>query len=175
MKSVISLSLLVLILFSCGENDYVVGTKLNPLENLSVEEAFHMESVGKCSANTRKHKAMSFTGLITEDVAGDRFVAQVLITLYRQTKTYDLSYSEYPFPSNIDQSIYSTSFTQTYDVVDNELILNNFGTIRATVENDKISPHIKITNVVRNVIETSTKIGRAVYYSDDDVVNECTP
>lgn len=173
MKSVISLSLLLLILFSCGENDYVIGTKLNPLENLSVEEAFHMESVGKCSANNRKHKAMSFTGLITEDVAGERFVAQVLITLYRQTKTYYLSYSEYPFPSNIDQSIYSTSFTQTYDDVDNELILSNFGIIRATVENDKISPHIEITNVVRNVIETSTEIGRAVYYSDDDVVNEC--
>ncbi|WP_412471720.1 hypothetical protein [Halobacteriovorax sp. RT-1-4] len=173
MRNLLTLCLLVLILSSCTESDIVVGVDVNSLESLSVEEAFYAQAIGTCTNNTRQHRALMFTGILSREIAGERYVAEVKIILDRNAKTYDMIYSEYPFPANIDQTNFTTSLSSTYEVVENTIALNNFAIIKATVENDKISPLMEITNDIRSIIDTRAIVGRAKFYSDDDIVNEC--
>ncbi len=173
LRNFLTLFLLVSILSSCGKSDIVVGGKFNPLESLSVEEAFYSQAIGNCINNTRQHRALSFTGILSREIAGERYMAEIKIILNRNAKTYDMTYSEYPFPANVDQMIFTTSLSSTYEVVENTIVLKNFANIKATVENDKISPLMEITNDIRSIIDTRTIVGRAKFYSDDDIVNEC--
>lgn len=167
------LLLILALSISCGEKSFVKHPTATKSNLRGIESYFGLESVGTCATSDRKHRVLTFSGLITQPEAGEQFVADLTFLLRMDSLSYRLKYREFPFADNTDTTAYENDIEGDFIVADNKIHLANLGVISMSVNGTKVIPILSLTTAPHRVLENTSSLGFVKYSNDSVVLNEC--
>ncbi len=147
MRSLLLVSLLVLVSSCTGKISSNLPVSIKKEESLKIDvfSLTYHKQLGTCAALPISHRVLVFNPIWLSPDGSDFFVGSMEVLLDETAKTYQALYTEWPGSTNIDQNVFTQTFSGSFEVIkaqgnkgNDKMILNNLGVINPTLKSDRV-------------------------------------
>ncbi len=177
---------MTILLAGCGGTinsnllDKIPGKQQEQL-SIDVFSLTYHKQMGSCAALPIRHRMLTFAPINLSPNEDEYHLGFINLILDEANKSYRVDYREFPFAGNvIDQTVFTTVLTGNFEVVkadanqaNDELILENLGTVTATIRNNNVDFILKIDGNINRVVLDDKVIGRVVFTSTPLIADNC--